>query len=95
MAEFLVELYIARFDEAGAERHGEQARLAAEQLAREGTPIRYLRSIFVPDDETCFYVYEAASPDAVHEAARRAELPSGRVVEAISQPKGTGKEHAC
>jgi hypothetical protein len=57
-------------------------------LAGEGTPIRYLRSIFVPDDETCFYLYEAASRDAVREAARRAQLPSDRVFEAISQPKG-------
>jgi hypothetical protein len=88
MAEYLVELYITSSDAAGAERRGEQARRAAEQLAREGTPVRYLRSIFVPEDETCFYLYEAPSADAVREAARRAQLPCDRVTGAISQPKG-------
>jgi len=88
MAEYLLELYVARSDAAGAEKRGEQARRAAEQLAREGTPVRYLRSIFVPEDETCFYLYEAASADAVREAALRAQLACERVIEAIWQPKG-------
>jgi hypothetical protein len=88
MAEYLLELYVARSDEVGAEQRGERARLAAEQLAGEGTPVRYLRSIFVPADETCFYLYEAASVDVVREAARRAELPTDCVIQAISQPKG-------
>jgi Nickel responsive protein SCO4226-like len=88
MAEYLLELYVARSDDAGAERRGEQARRAAEELTREGTPVRYLRSIFVPEDETCFYLYEAATADAVREAARRAQLACERVIEAISQPKG-------
>jgi hypothetical protein len=88
VAEYLVELYVSRSDGAAAERGGRQARLAAEQLTREGTPVRYLRSIFVPDDETCFYLYEAASADAVREAARRASLPSERVIEAITRPTG-------
>jgi len=42
-----------------------------------------VRSIFVPEDETCIYLYEAASQDAVEEAARRAGLPIDTVAEAI------------
>jgi hypothetical protein len=82
VTEFLVELYVSRADEAAVQRGAQRSRLAAEQLTREGTPVRYLRSIFVPEDETCFLLYEAASPDAVREAARRAELPFTRVAEA-------------
>ena len=62
--------------------------MAAEELTREGTPIRVLRSIFVPEDETCFYLYEAESVEAVREAARRAVLPVGSIAEAISATKG-------
>jgi hypothetical protein len=40
--------------------------------------------LFVPEDETCFYLYEAASADDVREAARRANLPAETVVEAIT-----------
>jgi hypothetical protein len=42
--------------------------------------------VFVPEDETCFYVYEADSADDVLDAARRAGLSSERVVEAIVEP---------
>jgi hypothetical protein len=88
VAEYLVELYVARSDRAGAERRGDRARLAAEQLASKGVPVRYLRSIFVPEDETCFYLYEAASPDVVREATRLAGFTSERVTEAVSTAKG-------
>ena len=39
-----------------------------------------MRSIFVPEDETCFYVYEATRVENVREAALRAELPSAGLV---------------
>jgi uncharacterized protein DUF4242 len=88
VAEFLVELYVSRTDGAAVERSAVRARDAAEQLASEGTAVRYLRTIFVPEDETCFYLYEADSLEHVHEAARRAELPFERVTEAVPDPEG-------
>lgn len=86
MATFLVELYRARDDAAAVRRGAHAARLAAEQLTREGTPVRFLRWLFVPEDETCFHMYEAASVEAVREAARRAALPFERVTEAVADP---------
>jgi Nickel responsive protein SCO4226-like len=83
VTEFLLELYVSRGDSAAAERGAEQARLGAEALVREGVPVRYLGSMFVPEDETCFYLYEAPSADAVREAARRGQLAVARVVRAI------------
>lgn len=83
MTEFLVELYVSRIDGASVESGAESARIAAEQLTREGTPVRYVRPIFVPDDETCFHLYEAATVEDVVEAARRASLPFERVAEAL------------
>ena len=74
MAEFLVEIYVAATDRDTVRRGGQQARRAAEAVTREGTPVTYLSSVFVPRDETCFFFFEAGSIDAVREAARRAEL---------------------
>lgn len=88
MTEFLVELYVSRTDGAAVGRGAGRARRAAAELSREGTPVRYLRSIFVPEDETCFFLYEAVSADAVREAARRAQLPFERIAEAIAEPDG-------
>jgi hypothetical protein len=88
MPEFLIELYHSRTDVAGTGRAARRARLAAEELNREGTAIRYLRSIFVPDEETCFYLYAAGSVDAVREAARRAGLRFEHISEAVAEPRG-------
>ena len=59
-----------------------RARDAAAELTRAGTPIRYLRTIFVRQDETCFHVFEAASAETVREVAERARLSAQRIVEA-------------
>jgi len=82
VTEYLLELYAARAD--AVDQDTARVRLAAEEHTRAGTPVRYLRSIFVPDDETCFHVIEAPSAEAVAEIARRAGLPVERVVEASS-----------
>lgn len=82
MAEFLAEIYVARSDAAAVEHGTERARRAAAELAREGRRVRYLRSIFLPEDETCFHLYEAERVEDVEEAARRASLSFERIAEA-------------
>jgi hypothetical protein len=47
--------------------------------------VRFVRSIFVPEDDTCFCVYQAAAVDDVREAARRAALSGERVTEVVSK----------
>jgi len=61
------------------------AREASEQMRHEGIPVRFVRSVFVPEDEACFYLYEAPSAEAVREAARRAALPFARFAETSLQ----------
>jgi hypothetical protein len=84
MPEFLVELYVSRAEAETVELTSERARAAAAQLTGEGTSVHYLRSIYVPEDETCFHLFEGSSADAVREAARRAGLR----VERLSETKG-------
>jgi hypothetical protein len=59
-----------------------RAREAAATLTLTGTPVRYVRTIFVREDETCFHVFEAASSESVREVIRRASLSAQRIVEA-------------
>ena len=80
MAEFMVELYVSRGDAEAIKRAAQCARITAEQLSREGARVRYVRSIFVPEDETCFLLVEAETAEAVHEAANRAAVPFERVL---------------
>ena len=65
-----------------------RARAACEALTREGTHVRFLRSIFVPEDEACFHLYEAASADAVREAAMQAGLDYALVPDTAPNPRG-------
>jgi Protein of unknown function (DUF4242) len=83
MPRYLVEAYVPRSRPGEARIAGRDARAAAEELVREGTPVRYVRMTFLPDDETCFHIFEASSEAAVVEACRRAGIGSGRIVPAV------------
>ena len=64
-----------------------RARSAADELTSEGTHVRFERSIHVPEDEICFFVFDAASGQEAAIAAQRAELDPLRVVEAVTSRK--------
>jgi hypothetical protein len=82
MTEYLVELYVSKTNCAAIEAGWERLSRAAAELTDEGRPVRLVRSIFVPEDETCFLLVEARTAEVVRETARRARLACERVVEA-------------
>ena len=81
MKEYLVELYVSCAERDGVGHRAQRVRQAALELTAAGTPVRFVRSIFVPADEMCLFLFEALSIDAVREAAYRAELPFDHVAE--------------
>ena len=83
MTYFLAELYLPLTGPGRAAEAAARARAAAEEVARDGDLLRFLRIIFVPGDETCFVAYEAATSEAVAEAGRRAGLAFERIVAAV------------
>jgi hypothetical protein len=83
MPSYLVETYASKLRVNEARAAGRRARAAAEQLSQEGTRVRYVRTTFLPEDETCFHVFEAASEEAVGEACRRAGIAAGRIAPAM------------
>jgi hypothetical protein len=60
-----------------------RARRAANELSRGPTPVRYVRSIYVPEDQTCFHLFEGPSVEAVRMASDLAGLSAQRIVEAL------------
>jgi SAM-dependent methyltransferase len=88
MAEYLVELYVAQGDPTVAQHHVAVAERAGADLTREGRAVRYLQSFFVPEDETCFLLYEADSADLVTEAVGRAGLRLEHVSAATTSVAG-------
>jgi hypothetical protein len=77
-SEFLAELFTEADDIDGRSALVQRASAAAEASGE----VRFVRSIFVPDDEICFLVFEAESAAAVTRLAEQAALPLDRVVRA-------------
>ena len=87
MPRYLVETYLARGQAGERTARERRARSAAEELTKERTRVRFECSIHVPEDEICFFVFDAPSGGAAALVAQRAELDPFRVVEAISSRK--------
>lgn len=68
---------------ASLEELSERLRDAAEAITRDGAAVRYVRSLFLPGDETCFHVFEADSTASVSDTTKRAGVLCARIVEAI------------
>lgn len=84
MPSYLVETYLARGDAGGRAVRERRARSVAAELTAQGNPVHFDRTIHLPEDEICFFVFDAPSGRDVALAAQRAELDPLRVVEAIS-----------
>ncbi|HWJ43783.1 MAG TPA: hypothetical protein VNR63_00240 [Gaiellaceae bacterium] len=87
MTQFVVEVFTPRAhagDLAAAERN---AISAARQLSIAKGAVRYVRATYIPEDEICFFVFDAPSGREAALVARRAGLEPIRVVEAVSSGK--------
>ena len=83
MPTFLVEAYEPNGHRESLADIERRSRAMAAELSREGIAVRYLRSIYVPADETCFHVFEGQSLEAIEELGRRAGLIFDRITEAV------------
>jgi hypothetical protein len=55
----------------------------ARSFSAEGTPVRYIRSTFVPGSGACMCLFEAGDAEAVRRVNESAKLPFDRIVEAL------------
>ena len=80
MPSYLVETYLARGRAGERAARERRAHSAASKLRR----VSFERSIHVPEDEICFFVFDAPSGRDAALAAQRARLEPIRVVEAVT-----------
>ena len=55
----------------------------AADMSAAGTPIRYLRTTFVPESGRCMCLFESGSCDAVETLNRTAQIPFDKVTPAL------------
>jgi hypothetical protein len=61
MPSYLVETFLPRGAAGERTARERRARSAADELTRQGTRVRFDRTIHVPEDEICFFVFDARS----------------------------------
>ena len=82
MPRYLLELYVPRG------KGLDEATTRARQVQVGG--VRYVRTMYVAEDETCFHVFEAASREALLEAASRSGLADVRITETVESESKEG-----
>ena len=82
MGKYLVERHLPGFKPEQLPGAAASAKRVTAEMSREGVPVRYLRSTYVPGEERCFCLFEGPSAEAVRQANERAGLPIQRIVEA-------------
>lgn len=55
----------------------------AADMSAEGTPVRYIRSTFVPESGQCMCLFAADDAQQVKSLNERAKIPFDRVVQAM------------
>ena len=83
MPNYIVERHLPRFTREQLAGAAARAKTVTGQMRTEGTPVRYLRSFFVPGEDKCYCLFEAPSPEVVRDANERAELPVLSISEAL------------
>jgi Nickel responsive protein SCO4226-like len=81
---FLVERYIARLQFGDVERIGSRLASVTDEMQAEGRAVEWIRSIALPDDETCLCIFTACTPVDVEEANRRAGTGYERIVQTLT-----------
>jgi hypothetical protein len=89
---YLIETFLPRGAAGERTARERRAHSAAEELTRKGTRVGFEHTIHVPDDETCFFVFDAPSSRDAALAAQLAELGPLRVVEAVSSGNSNREE---
>jgi hypothetical protein len=85
---YVVERYLPGISSSELQQMLDGLRATTRQMRKEGTPIRYLGSTIVPDDESCFCQFEGPSQAAVAEANRRAGVAFARILPVIAVAPG-------
>lgn len=68
----------------------QQAAIAtSRRFTADGTPVRYIRSTFVPGEARCMCLFDASNANDVKRVNDDAQLPYTRIVEALDLTPAT------
>ncbi len=83
MATYVVERYVPRSTASDLRSEGERVAQAAKGLSgAETSVVTYLKSIYMPDDEVSFCLYNGDSADSIAACFEKAQIAFDRILEA-------------
>ena len=88
MPYFLIEVYVPLARAHEADSTGRRIRAAIDAHNSDDVEICFVRTMLLPEEETCFHVVDAPSSAAVQNLCKHARLSSIRVVSAIEDSSG-------
>ena len=83
MPKYMVERHLPGITSDQLSAAAARAKSTTAEMSKQGTPVRYLRSTFVPGEEKCYCLFDGPSVEDIEEVNKRAEIPYDRVVEAM------------
>ena len=83
MPYFMVERHLPGITPEQLQAAAKRAKSTTADMTQQGTPVRYLRSTFIPSEEKVFCLFQGASQESIEEANRKADIPFNRVTEAL------------
>jgi hypothetical protein len=88
MTTYMVERYLPGVSAQEVLAAAGRAKETTDRMSAEGVAIRYLRSTYVPSEESCFCLFEGPSVELVKSANERAQIPFDRILEAVHVASG-------
>jgi Nickel responsive protein SCO4226-like len=83
MPSFIVEQYLPGVTLDQVLAAAARAKHASARLSGGGVPVRYLRTTYIPEDESCFSTFEGPDASSIRDVNEIAEIPFERIVEAV------------
>ncbi len=83
MTVFMVERSLKGIPMSDLAKAQQGAISTSRQFTADGTPVRYIRSTFVPESGACMCLFEAADAESVKRVNQTAGIPFDRVTEAL------------
>lgn len=83
MSYFVVKRDLPGITQERLQGAGLRAKTCSAEMTEEGTPVRWIRSFFLPESEQTHCYFEAPDADAVREVNERANIPFSSVREVL------------
>lgn len=84
MRSYLIERYLPGLSEAELRDALKRLGEACAELSSSGKPVRYVGSMFLPDEETCFCRLDGDSRETAAQANEIARLPYARITAGLA-----------